>query len=60
MGFYFDDGEEYNPDLHPLPNMCLSCKYKDDESEYVLCTLNRMGVACGEEFDCHQYKQIGA
>lgn len=60
MPFYYDDGTEFNPNLHPLPSLCLSCKKKDDPGEELLCTLNRMDQIGEEEFICYAYEPINA
>jgi len=57
MGFYDDDGNEYNPDLHPLPSLCLSCKKKDDPSEEIVCNLTRMDQLGENEFICYAYEK---
>lgn len=57
-GYYSDDGTEYNPDLYPLPNLCLSCKKKDDPNEEIVCNLTRMDQIEEIEFKCFAYQQI--
>jgi len=58
MGFYDDDdGNEYNPVLHPLPSLCLSCKKKDDPSEEIVCNLTRMDQLGENEFICYTYEK---
>lgn len=57
-GFYHDDGTPFNPDLYQLPNLCLSCKKKDDSKEEILCNLTRMDQLGESEFKCSAYKQI--
>ena len=56
-GFFDDDGNQLNPNLHPLPSLCLSCQKKDDPNEEILCTLTRLDQI-GEEFKCFSYKSI--
>jgi len=56
-GFFNDDGTPFNPDLYPLPNLCLSCKKKDDPSEEILCGLTRMDQAGEKEFKCFAYEK---
>ena len=58
MKFYDDDGNEYNPDLYPLPSLCLSCKKKNDPSEEILCNLNRLDQLGEKEFKCFAYDPI--
>jgi len=56
-GFFNDDGTPFNPNLHPLPSLCLSCKKKDDPNEELLCNLNRMDQVGEAEFKCFAYEQ---
>ncbi len=58
MPFYDDDGNELNPDLYPLPSLCLSCKKKDDPKEEMLCTMNRLDQLGEKEFKCFAYEPI--
>ena len=53
--YFFDDGTEFNPDLYPIPNLCMSCIKKDDLSEEMLCNLTRMDQIEGKEFKCFAY-----
>lgn len=56
-GSYFDDdGNELNPDLYPMPTLCLSCKKKDDKKEEIVCNLTRMDQNGEEEFICFAYE----
>ncbi len=55
-GYYFDDGTPYNPDLHPKPGLCLSCKKMDDPSEEMVCNLTRMDQLNEKEFICYGYE----
>lgn len=57
IGFFNDDGSEYNPDLFPLPNLCLSCKKKGDPNEEIVCNLTRMDQLGETEFKCFAYKK---
>lgn len=57
-GYFDDDGNKLNPDLHPLPSLCQSCQKKDDPSEEILCNLNRLDQLGEEEFICFSYKDI--
>lgn len=58
VGYFDDDGNQYNPDLYPLPNLCQSCKKKDDPSEEFLCNMTRLDQLDEEEFRCFAYKNI--
>jgi len=57
MGYYNDDGSKYNPDLYPLPNLCMSCKKKDDPSEEIVCNMTRMDQLGETDFRCFAYVQ---
>ena len=54
--FYDDDGTEFNPDLIPKPDLCISCK-KDglSEKEEILCNLTRADQQGEDEFFCEAY-----
>ncbi len=54
--YFNDDGTEINPDLIPMPDLCLVCKKKDDPYEEIPCTLNRIGTKAGEEFECFAFE----
>ncbi len=58
-GMYYDDGTPYNPNLHPMPNLCLLCRKKDNPHEKLLCDLNRMDQLGEENFKCGAYEAIG-
>jgi hypothetical protein len=55
-GYFDDDGNNLNPDLYPKPQLCLSCKKNDDESEEILCNLNRLDQVGEPEFICFAYQ----
>ncbi len=57
--FYDDNGTEFNPDLIPKPDLCISCK-KDglSEKEDVLCNLTRADQQGEDEFICEEYEPI--
>ncbi len=57
VGYYNDDGTEYNPDLYPLPQLCMSCKKKDDSNEEIVCNLIRMDQQGEDEFICAAYEK---
>jgi len=57
MGYFNDDGSEYNPNLYPLPNLCLSCKKREDPNEEIPCNLNRMDQIGEPEFKCFAYEK---
>lgn len=59
MEYFNDDGTKVNPDLIPVPPMCLSCKsYEKGGETRVLCTLNRMDQADEDQFRCGQYEAV--
>jgi len=58
MPYYNDDGTEVNPHLFPKPQLCLSCKKKEDESEEILCNLTRIDQRDEEEFKYFAYEAI--
>ena len=57
MKYYNDNGTEMNPNLHSLPNLCMSCKKKDDPNEEILCNLNRLDQIGQADFKCFAYEQ---
>ena len=57
MGYYDDDGTKYDPDLYPLPTLCMSCIKKDDPNEEMLCNLTRIDQLGEINFKCFAYKQ---
>ncbi len=58
MPYYNDDGTEMNPNLFPKPQLCLSCKKKDDENEEILCNLTRLDQQGETDFKCYAYEKI--
>ena len=56
--FYNEDGSEFNPDLIPKPDLCISCK-RDGLSgeEEILCNLTRADQQGEDEFECEVYEQ---
>jgi hypothetical protein len=59
MAIFDDDGNQFNPNLHPLPSLCQSCKKKDDPNEELLCNLTRMDQLDEKEFKCFAYEKLG-
>jgi hypothetical protein len=58
--FFNDDGTEVNPDLIPIPPLCLTCKKNDKRGEeYVLCTLTRADQTKDRQFECGEYVPLG-
>ncbi len=56
--FFNDDGTEFNPDLIPKPDLCISCS-KDglSEQEDFLCNMIRADQQGEAEFECGAYGQ---
>jgi hypothetical protein len=53
-----DDGTEFNPDLIPKPDLCISCKRDELREEEVLCNLIRADQHGDDEFICEAYEPI--
>lgn len=60
MPFYFDDGTEFNPALHPKPDLCIACAVNANPQgeDDMLCTLNRLDQHDSEEFECYAFEPI--
>ena len=58
MKYFDDDGVEFNPNLFPIPNLCICCKKKDDPNDQVICNLTRMDQLGDAEFKCFAYQKI--
>ena len=56
MPYFHDDGTEFNPDLIPTPDLCISCRKNDDPGEEVLCNLTRADEQDDEVFLCFGYE----
>ncbi|MCB9858788.1 MAG: hypothetical protein H6818_24170 [Phycisphaerales bacterium] len=58
--YFNDDGTEFNPDLIPTPDLCVSCKSHEipDAEEEVLCNLTRADQQGDDVFLCHAYRPI--
>ena len=54
MPLYDDNGNEINPNLIPVPSLCIVCRLYDveDWEENILCNLNRFDQQYSEEFKC--------
>ena len=57
--YFDDDGTEINPDLVHKPGLCISCKYDEDSSQEILCTLNRIDQQGKDNFQCGAYEPKG-
>jgi hypothetical protein len=58
MGYFNDDGTPFNPGLHPLPNLCMSCKKRNNPHEEMICNLTRMDQMDEKEFKCFAYEDL--
>ena len=58
--YFNDDGTEFNPDLHPTPDLCVSCVMNEthDAVEEVVCNLTRADQEGDEVFLCFAYQPI--
>jgi hypothetical protein len=59
MTYHRDDGTIVNPKDYPIPKLCLQCKLLGNPHEEISCTLNRIDVEEGEEFQCYAFLDIG-
>jgi hypothetical protein len=59
-GIYDDDGNKINPNLIPVPGLCITCKsyHVEDWEENMLCNLNRFDQRNSVEFICGAYEKI--
>lgn len=56
--YHNDDGTEFNPDIIPKPDLCITCKRDGmDAEEEVLCNLTRVDQQDEEEFACEAYEK---
>lgn len=58
MRYFDDEGTELNPDLYPIPQLCMSCKRKVFPYKEYLCKLNRLGQRKESTFACGDYEQV--
>ncbi|MFP4013751.1 MAG: hypothetical protein ACLFVQ_06670 [Chitinispirillaceae bacterium] len=57
-GIFNDDGSRIDPNLVPIPPLCLSCSsYGLGGEEEILCTLNRADQAGETDFECGAYQE---
>jgi len=59
-GFYNDDGEKIDPELVPIPGLCVICKshLADDWEENLLCLMNRYDQRNDDDFKCGAFEKI--
>ena len=53
--YFDDDGNEIDPELVPMPKLCLNCEKKDDPYEEILCNLTRLDQRDDKEFICYAF-----
>lgn len=58
--YFNDDGTEFNPDLIPTPDLCVSCKSHESPGpeEELLCNLTRADQQGESVFICFAYRPI--
>jgi hypothetical protein len=57
--FVNDDGTTFDPDLVPIPPLCVTCRKNGMRGEeYVLCTLTRADQEEGTQFCCGSYVSL--
>ena len=58
MAYFNDNENEINPDLHPKPQLCLSCAKNDEINEEIVCNLTRLDQKNSDDFICYAYETI--
>jgi hypothetical protein len=58
--YFNEDGSEFNPDLIPTPDLCVSCKshQTQDVEEEILCNLTRADQEGDAVFICFAYRPV--
>jgi hypothetical protein len=58
--YFDDDGTEFNPDLVPVPDLCVSCTKNEihDGKEEMLCNVVRLGGQKEKVFLCFAYSPV--
>lgn len=56
--YYDDDGNELDPKLITMPELCRNCEKKDDPHEEILCNLTRFDQHDEDEFVCHAFVSL--
>jgi len=56
--YFNDDGTEFNPDLIPTPDLCVSCEKNEtgDAEQNMLCNLTKADQQEDEVFICFAYE----
>lgn len=59
-GFYDDDGNKVDPDIVPIPSLCVICKSHqvDDWEENLMCLMNRFDQKDDTDFKCGAFEKI--
>lgn len=55
-GYFTDDGTPVNADFLSKPSLCVMCRKDDEQSESILCNLNRIDQQNNAEFVCGSYE----
>ena len=58
MPYHDDDGNELNPDLIPVPGLCVVCQSYNDPDELIECNLARLDQHNDAEFICCAFLPI--
>jgi hypothetical protein len=58
--YIHDDATEFDPDLYPIPDLCVSCVHHEghDAAESVLCILTRADQQGDRVFLCFAYQPV--
>lgn len=59
-GFFNDDGTPIDPELVPVPSLCIVCKsyYIEDPEEKFLCLMNRNDQRDDPDFSCGAFEKM--
>jgi hypothetical protein len=58
MPYYDDDGNELDPLMIAIPELCLKCEKKEDPLETILCDLNRLDQKDEPDFKCGAFVSL--
>lgn len=58
MPYYDDDGNELDPTGIPIPSLCLICEKYGDNTEEILCNLNRLDQKDEKSFRCGAFVSL--
>ena len=54
-----EDGAEFNPNLIPKPDLCISCRKDGLAEEEILCNLTRADQHGEDQFCCEAFEPKG-